>query len=99
MNQFEKETTLWTIEKLVNDVIDIGELKTIRNLVTSRIKNVAKDNAYSLVVGETVKIAGSGKIQEGVIKKINRTRAVIMVGNVGWNVPFEMIRKENNDTK
>ena len=39
---------------------------------------------------------GSGKINEGIIKKVNRTRAIVMVGDVGWNVPFEMIRKIDN---
>ena len=54
---------------------------------------LAKKNALGLIKGDKVKITGSGKIQEGIIEKINKTRAVVMVENVGWNVPFEMLRK------
>ena len=52
-----------------------------------------KKDDFPVKKGDKVKITGSGRIQEGTIEKINRTRAVVMVGNIGWNVPFEMLRK------
>ena len=35
-------------------------------------------------------------MQKGIIEKVNRTRAVVIVDNRGWNVPFEMLRKDES---
>ena len=77
----------------ISDLDNIDDLNTIRDIIKNQRKYLAQKNAFNLIKGDKVKIVGSGKIQEGTIEKINRTRAVIMVGNTGWNVPFEMIRK------
>ena len=77
----------------ISDLDNIDDLNTIRDIIKNQRKYLAQKNAFNLIKGDKVKIVGSGKIQEGTIEKINRTRAVVMVGNTGWNVPFEMIRK------
>ena len=77
----------------ISDLDSIDDLNIVRDLVRNQKKYLGQKNAFNLIKGDKVKITGSGKIQEGTIEKINRTRAVVMVGNVGWNVPFEMLRK------
>jgi hypothetical protein len=84
------------IRTRISDVDNIDDLNIIRDIISNQRKYLGQKNAFNLIKGDKVKIVGSGKIQEGIIEKINRTRAVVMVGNVGWNVPFEMIRKINN---
>ena len=81
------------IRNKISDLDNIDDLNTIRDIIKNQRKYLAQKNAFNLIKGDKVKIVGSGKIQEGTIEKINRTRAVVMVGNTGWNVPFEMIRK------
>ena len=81
------------IRNMVSDVDNIDDLNIIKDIITNQRRYLAQKNAFGLVKGDKVKITGSNKIEEGVIEKVNRTRAVVMVGNIGWNVPFEMIRK------
>ena len=85
------------IKHRISDLDNIDDLNIIKNLVGVQRKYLAQKNAFGLVKGDKVKITGSSKIEEGTIEKINRTRAVVMVGNTGWNVPFEMIRKISNE--
>jgi len=84
------------IRTRISDIDSIEDLNILRDIITNQKKYLGQKNAFNLIKGDKVKIVGSGKIEEGIIEKINRTRAVVMVGNVGWNVPFEMIRKINN---
>ncbi len=81
------------IRNMISDLDNIDDLNIIRDLTRNQKKYLGQKNAFNLIKGDKVKITGSGKMQEGIIEKINRTRAVVMVGNVGWNVPFEMLRK------
>ena len=81
------------IRTRISDVNSLEDLNILRDIITNQKKYLGQKNAFNLIKGDKVKIIGSGKIEEGIIEKINRTRAVVMVGNVGWNVPFEMIRK------
>ena len=84
------------IRTRISDIDSIEDLNILRVIITNEKKYLGQKNAFNLIKGDKVKIIGSGKIEEGIIEKINRTRAVVMVGNVGWNVPFEMIRKINS---
>ena len=84
------------IRTRISDVNSIEDLNILRDIITNQKKYLGQKNAFNLIKCDKVKIIGSGKIEEGIIEKINRTRAVVMVGNVGWNVPFEMIRKINS---
>ncbi len=83
------------IRTRISDLDSIDDLNIIRDIISNQRKYLAQKNAFGLIKGDKVRIVGSGKIDEGFIEKINRTRAVVMVGDVGWNVPFEMIRKVN----
>ena len=92
MNQLIDE-----IRSRISDLNNIDDLNIIKDIVKNQRKYLAQKNAFGLIKGDKVRITGSNKIEEGIINKINRTRAVVMVGNVGWNVPFEMIRKVPNE--
>ena len=81
------------IRNKISDLDNIDDLNTIKEIVKNQRKYLGQKNAFNLIKGDKVKITGSGRIQEGIIERINRTRAVVMVGNVGWNVPFEMLKK------
>lgn len=100
MNQFEKETTLWTIEKLISEIFSLEDLREIRSTVKNRIERLAKAHKYNLKPGMKVRITGSNKLEKGTVIKINRTRAVVDVDGIEWTVPFSMIAEEiKNDTQ
>lgn len=81
------------IRNKISDLDNMDDLNTIKEIVKNQRKYLAQKNAFGLIKGDKVKITGTNRLEEGIIEKINRTRAVVMVGNVGWNVPFEMLRK------
>ena len=74
---------------------DIDELRLIRSAITDRIKEVAGAIKYDLDKGDKVTIKSPRReLQEdGVIVKVNRTRAVVRIDGKDWNVPFTMITK------
>ena len=92
MNQLIDE-----IRSKISDLDNMDDLNIIKDIIKNQRKYLAQKNAFGLIKGDKVRITGSNKIEEGIINKINRTRALVMVGNVGWNVPFEMIRKVPNE--
>ena len=95
-----QEQELWEIEKLVNEINNIEDLKDIRNTVRNRIDKLAMDRKYNLKPGMKVRITGSNKLERGIIVKVNRTRAVVDIDNKNWTVPFSMITEEiEHDTK
>ena len=99
MSQFEKETMFWTIEKCINELKSIDELNKVKIILEDKRDSLARQTKYNLVIGEEVTISGSGRIENGKIVKINRTRAVVDCFDkkrdrtIHYNVPFSMIRK------
>ena len=81
------------IRNKISDLDNMDDLNIIKQIVANQRKYLAQKNAFGLVKGQKVRITGSSKIKEGVVEKVNRSRALVMVENVGWNVPFEMLRK------
>ena len=75
---------------------DINELRMIRSAISDRIKEVASAIKYDLDKGDKVTIDSPRReLQEdGVIMKVNRTRAVVNINGKQWNVPFAMITKQ-----
>ena len=47
--------------------------------------------------GDNVRVSGTNGIEYGTIVKVNRTRAVVNIDDMHWNVPFSMITKEVNN--
>ncbi len=95
MNNFENETRLWTIQKLINDVDDINEIKQIKEMLRGKIKSLGSENKYKLIKGDKVVVLGTSQLEEGRIEKVKRTRAIVMVEDRKWDVPLYMLRKVN----
>ena len=75
---------------------DISELRMIRSAISDRIKEVGNAIKYDLNKGDKVMIDSPRRElkEDGVIVKVNRTRAVVNINGKQWNVPFSMITKE-----
>jgi len=77
---------LWSLP-----VKDLHKVKaSISNIIESKIKS-------SLYVDQEVYIVSKSKKENGVIKKVNKTRAVVAIENKihEYNVPFGMIEVKN----
>ena len=74
---------------------DVNELRLIRSAINDRIQEIGRTIKYDLNKGDHVIIDSPRReLQEdGVIVKVNRTRAVVMIDGKQWNVPFSMITK------
>ena len=96
-----RKDTRHDLSVLINTLDDIDDLKEVKELVMNRIESLGRKTKYNLIVGEKVRIAGSGRVDSGKIIKINRTRAIVECfdknndRNVEFNVPFSMIRRIN----
>ena len=77
---------------------DVNELKLIRSAIRDRIDEVGSRVKYELTKGDRVIITTKSGIEEGVVEKINRTRAVVNIDDKGfYNVPFNMITKNKEN--
>ena len=77
---------LWSLP-----VKDLHKVKaSISNIIESKIKS-------SLLIDQEVYVVSKNKKEDGVIKKVNKTRAVVdIVGKPHqYNVPFSMIEVKN----
>ena len=72
---------------------DIGELKLIRSALNDRIRELGHRIKYQLNKGDSVIINSRKGTEDGIIEKVNRTRAVVRINGTHWNVPFNMITK------
>ena len=82
------------IQDRINKIEDIRDLRVIQQFIKDRHDYLGNKTKYQLSVGDKVKITSNSKVEYGVIQKINRTRAVVIIDDRRWNVPFSMITKE-----
>ena len=82
---------LTDIEKQINLIEDMRELRTIQSFIKNRKRAIGNRLKYTLSVGDEVKVSNGSTTDEGTVTKINRTRAVIDMRGGSWNVPFSMI--------
>ena len=73
---------------------DIDELRMIRSAISDRIKEVGSAVKYELKIGDSVIVTSSKGVESGSINKINRTRAVVKLDGLLYNIPFSMITKQ-----
>ena len=92
----QKENTMYLddIQDRINKIEDIRDLRVISQFIKDRREYLANKTKYKLAVDDKVKITSNSKVEYGVIQKINRTRAVVIIDDRRWNVPFSMITKE-----
>ena len=91
-NKNRQQETLSEVIDLINKLDNNKSLNTIIDEVKHRRSAIGRSVGYTLSVGQNVLVRGN-KIgtEEGIIEKVNRTRAVINIGGKSWNVPFSMI--------
>ena len=77
----------------VMQIRDVNELKLIRTAINDRIKEVSSRIKYELKKGDAIIVTSKKGVEDGIIEKINRTRAVVRMNGTSWNVPFSMIAK------
>ena len=84
-------------KELLEDLMqirDVNELRLIRSAISDRIKEIASTIKYDLRKGDAIIVTSKKGVEDGVIEKINRTRAVVKMNGTSWNVPFSMITKQ-----
>ena len=81
------------IERQINLIEDVRELRAIQGFIKDRRSSLGNKTKYTLSIGDRVAVNGSRGLEEGYIIKINRTRAIVSIDDMKWNVPFSMISK------
>ena len=74
---------------------DKTDIRYLRNVCDEQIRSISNMLKYDLNPGDKVTINSKRLTEEhGVIKKVNRTRAVVLIDGKQWNVPFALITKQ-----
>ena len=96
MTTEEREQSLFEIHRHIMFLATHEELDKVRDSIKMRRDDLSRQVISELSIGDVVLIDNrKGKVERGIVKKVNRTRAVVDINSQGWNVPFSMIRKEN----
>ena len=96
MTTEEREQSLFEIHRHIMFLATHEDLDEVRRSIKMRRDDLARQLKVELSIGDVVLIDNrKGKVERGIVKKVNRTRAVVDINSQGWNVPFSMIRKEN----
>ena len=72
---------------------DLEELRLIQSVIRDKMKSLGSAIKYELVKGDAIIITSKKGVENGIIEKVNRTRAVVKINGSSWNVPFSMIAK------
>ena len=82
------------IVSLIHQVDNNTNLNRVIDEIKQRRTSLGQFVKYKLKPGEMVIVNGNKVGQEtGTILKLNRTRAVVNIDGIKWNVPFNMIEK------
>ena len=88
-------------DELVANITDNIRKITNTNHLRTKQKEIKEQRSYigrkignQLQIGDKVKVNNGTTIEYGEIIKVNRTRAVVKIDDMNWNVPFSMITKE-----
>ena len=80
------------VSHIMTKMTDTDELNHLKRVIKMKREDIARDLKYTLQPGDRVKVDGN-KVLEGIIHKVNRTKAVISdINGQKWNVPLTMIR-------
>ena len=75
----------------VRDTVDV---RFLRNICDEQIRSISNMLKYDLSPGDKVSVKSKRISEDGVVKKVNRTRAVVLIEGKQWNVPFALITKQ-----
>ena len=89
-----KNSEITTLIALIGKA-NANELSTVREAYMTRMKNLRNESKGGFALGDTVSLTHRkfGGYVEGVIAKVNRTRAKVEIGPVTYNVPMAMLTK------
>ena len=80
------------LELAIMKIDNIEMLRYIGRFIQNRRKTISSKLKYELRIGQEVIVDdGKNRKEEGVVKKVNRTRAVVDLNGMQYNVPFSMI--------
>ena len=95
MSNVKQEETMFDIYKSIMSLETQEQIKEVQGYLKTRRKDLGREIISSLSIKDNVLIHSNGKVERGILLKVNRTRAVVDIENKGaYNVPFSMIRKE-----
>tara|TARA_R100000231_G_scaffold64810_1_gene52322 strand:- start:208 stop:465 length:258 start_codon:yes stop_codon:yes gene_type:complete len=72
--------------------LPVNQLHKLKDSISDIIESKIKSSLY---VDQEVYVVQKNKKESGVIKKVNKTRAVVTIDDRSWNVPFSMIEVKN----
>ena len=75
-------------------LIDKTDIRYLRNICDDQIRTISNMLKHDLNPGDKVSINSKRMTEDGIIKKVNRTRAVVLIDGKQWNVPFALITKQ-----
>jgi len=83
------------IEQSINALETMEDLNKVISCLkqkqTSLRAELVAELKTGFVIGQPVKIKSKGKILDGFITKINRTKCVVKIDNVLYNVPMSIM--------
>ena len=93
-NKNRQDEIMAEIASLIHQVENTTHLNRVIDEVKQRRTSLGQQVKYKLVPGDKVLVNGNkvGK-EEGMIVKLNRTRALVSIEGIKWNVPFSMIER------
>ena len=93
-----QDDVLKEVISLIQKVDSPTNLRRVVDEVKQRRTEIGQSIKYKLLPGDKVFVTSrtEGK-EEGLIQKVNRTRAVVKIGHTAWNVPFSMIERMQNN--
>ena len=91
-SHIDQDDILKEVVSLIHQVDNTTNLNRVIDEVKQRGTSIGQFIKYELKPGDKVLVNGNkvGK-EEGTIVKLNRTRAVVSIDSIKWNVPFSMI--------
>ena len=85
------------IDKIASDIRNIKNVNDL-NFLASELKEqrkyLGRKIGNTLQKGDKVIVSNGSSKDEGVITKVNKTRAVVDMRDGSWTVPFSMITKQ-----
>tara|TARA_B100000902_G_C26727655_1_gene629823 strand:+ start:296 stop:592 length:297 start_codon:yes stop_codon:yes gene_type:complete len=78
----------------IRKITNTNHLKTISKELKEQRDYIGRKIGNLLQRGDNVIVSGTNGREYGTIVKVNRTRAVVNIDDMKWNVPFSMITKE-----
>ena len=79
------------LELAIMKIDNVEMLRYIGRFIQDRRKTISNKLKYELRVDQEVIVDDGKSKQRGVVKKVNRTRAVVDLNGIKYNVPFSMI--------